>query len=159
MSALCYPDGDPESATSPDCPGQTIELTDTTSTGSITLSSDGSYQMDMSTTLRYDVVTPLSCIGGTDAGCEATESYLHGIGYAGECAVVGENCACDMSITGGDPEQGTYAANGDQITFTDSNGSSRTGGYCVDGNQLGYFWSDVDDLGNEYQTNMVLTKG
>ena len=158
VETLCYPDGEPSIPPDDMCPEQTAELLSSDASGSITFESDGTYSSDLTTTIRYELTTPLSCLGGMEAGCQAAEALLLAAGLSGGCSVEGENCVCDLSATGGGQDVGTFQTSGNAVTMTSAGGEVSTGEYCVEGGRLGYLTEDTDDEGNTIKTNIVLTR-
>ena len=74
---------------------------------------------------------PLSCLEGEADSCEQAGELLES-----DCTASGSDCECEQSAAGNADENGTWEADGSDITFAAAGGQGATGEFCVDGDRL-----------------------
>jgi hypothetical protein len=118
----------------PNCPGDTVSNVSATETGTLVFASGGTYTANVSSTVMYSEMTPVSCVDPLTCA-ELADSYA-AIGGAATCTGT-TVCACMIAIaSSGSAEAGTYAASGTSVTVTPSGGTPRAMGYCVQGDSV-----------------------
>ena len=115
----------------PGCPDATSELVETQVSGTLSIAVDGTYVVDQTLTTSSILRFPLSCLEDDADNCEEAGKLLEI-----ECSASGSDCECEQAGQGNADENGTWEADGSDITFAAAGGKGATGQFCVDGDRL-----------------------
>jgi hypothetical protein len=126
------------------CPNETVQVTSTTASGTLTFNADMTYTAVVSESVFETATVPQSCLsaGGATVTCEELAMAFDAttIGDAGTlaatCTTSGSNCNCNITLSlQSATATGTYSVSGDSLTTMSQNGVG-SGTYCVAGNTL-----------------------
>jgi hypothetical protein len=150
-----------------DCPGATALASGVSASGSASFNADLTYTMTQTLTASVTEMIPASCLtqNGLTLTCTQVDQLLQtliqmepGTFQSAHCSG-NTSCTCSFVLA---PqmmtESGTYVAAGTTLTLTASDGSSSSGSYCVQGNNLHLLSMDMTMPMGTITADTVLTK-
>ena len=149
------------------CPGATFNITALSVSGSASFNADLTYTTAGTATISLQETIPVSCLtaGGTALTCAELDQQLQADIAANPSSTQTAHCegssVCTCTLTNGPQTTsttGTYTTSGTTISFTESDGSTSSSGYCVQGNELHIVQLDMMMPMGTIQADTVLTR-
>jgi hypothetical protein len=119
-----------------DCPGSTMTFLGSEMQGTRTFADDLTFSVE--TTLAFDVQIDLDTMDCFGVECEAFGELINAqqAELSASCSATDTACACILTISDEDAQEGTYAIEDDGLVLTIDGASADPVPFCVDGDRL-----------------------